>query len=49
MEKKDINHHKMQLILLKNKKFKNVFIHDAARPNFSIKLLKRLKNNLKKQ
>ena len=32
---------------IKNKKFKNVFIHDAARPNFSIKLLKRLNNNLK--
>ena len=26
---------------IKNKKFKNVFIHDAARPNFSIKLLKK--------
>ena len=33
---------------LKNKKIKNVFIHDAARPNLSIKLLKKLKNNLKK-
>ena len=33
---------------LKNKKIKNVFIHDAARPNLSIKLLKRLKNELKK-
>ena len=32
---------------LKNKKIKNVFIHDAARPNLSIKLLKKLKNNLK--
>ena len=29
---------------IKNKNFKNVFIHDAARPNFSIKLLKRLMN-----
>ena len=27
---------------------KNVFIHDAARPNFSIKLLKNLSKNLKK-
>ncbi len=27
---------------------KNVFIHDAARPNFSIKLLKRIIKNLKK-
>ncbi len=27
---------------------KNVFIHDAARPNFSIKLLKNINNNLKK-
>ena len=24
------------------KKFTNVFIHDAARPNFSIRLLKKL-------
>ena len=32
---------------LKNKKIKNVFVHDAARPNFSIKLLKRLYSNLK--
>ena len=27
---------------------KNVFIHDAARPNFSIKLLKNIEKNLKK-
>jgi len=33
---------------IKNKKFKNVFIHDAARPNFSINLLKNLKKHLKK-
>ena len=33
---------------IKNKNYKNVFIHDAARPNFSIKLLERLKSNLKK-
>ena len=33
---------------LKNKKVKNVFIHDAARPNFSINLLKNLKRNLTK-
>jgi len=32
---------------IKNKNIKNVYIHDAARPNFSIKLLKRLKKNLK--
>ncbi len=32
---------------LKNKNYKNVFIHDAARPNFSIKLLNRLYSNLK--
>ena len=31
---------------LLNKKIKNVFIHDAARPNFSINLLKKLKKNL---
>jgi 2-C-methyl-D-erythritol 4-phosphate cytidylyltransferase/2-C-methyl-D-erythritol 2,4-cyclodiphosphate synthase len=36
------------LNFLKNKKIKNVFIHDAARPNFSIKLLKKLNANLKK-
>ena len=36
------------LLFLKNKKIKNVFIHDAARPNLSVKLLKKLKNNLKK-
>ena len=35
------------LNFIKNKKFKNVFIHDAARPNFSIKLLNRLYVNLK--
>ena len=33
---------------LKRYKPKNVFIHDAARPNFSIKLLKNIKKNLKK-
>ena len=33
---------------LQNKKIKYVFIHDAARPNFSIKLLKKLKKNLNK-
>ncbi len=31
---------------LRNKKIKNVFIHDAARPNFTINLLKNLKKNL---
>ena len=36
------------LNFIKNKKFKNVFIHDAARPNFSIKLLKNLYSYLKK-
>ncbi len=35
------------LNFLKNKNIKNVFIHDAARPNLSIKLLKKLKKNLK--
>ncbi len=34
------------LKFLKNKKVKNVFIHDAARPNFSINLLKKLKKQL---
>ncbi len=32
---------------LKNKKAKNVFIHDAARPDFTIKLLEKLKDELK--
>ena len=35
------------LNFIKNKKYKNVFIHDAARPNFSLKLLKKLKANLR--
>jgi len=33
---------------IKNKKFKNVFIHDAARPNFSINLLKTIKKYINK-
>tara|TARA_B100001250_G_scaffold53290_1_gene41466 strand:- start:347 stop:1450 length:1104 start_codon:yes stop_codon:yes gene_type:complete len=33
---------------IKNKNFKNVFIHDSARPDFSINLLKKLKKNLNK-
>ena len=33
---------------IKNKKFKNVFIHDAARPDFSVNLLKNLKKHLNK-
>jgi len=33
---------------LKNKNIKNVFIHDAARPNFTINLLKKLKKYLNK-
>ena len=37
---------KRALEYIKNMKFKNVFIHDAARPNFSIKLLKKLKREL---
>ncbi len=36
------------LDFIKNKKFVNVFIHDAARPNFSINLLKNLKKHLGK-
>ncbi len=36
------------LKFLKNKKVKNVFIHDAARPYFSINLLKKLKKELSK-
>ena len=33
---------------LKKYKPKNVFIHDAARPNFSVKMLKNIAKNLKK-
>ena len=33
---------------LKNKKIKNVFIHDAARPNFTKNILNKLNKNLKK-
>ena len=33
--------------LVKSKKIKNVLIHDAARPNFSIKLLKLIIKNMK--
>ena len=33
---------------VKKFKIKNVLIHDAARPNFSIKLLRKILNNLKK-
>jgi len=32
---------------IKRNNFKNVIIHDAARPNFSLKLLKKLMNGLK--
>ena len=32
---------------IKNCKIKNVMIHDAARPNFSLKLLNRLSSELK--
>ena len=36
------------LKFIKKYKPKNVYIHDAARPNFSIKLLKTMSKNLKK-
>ena len=36
------------LKFIKKYKPKNVYIHDAARPNFSIKLLKNINRNLKK-
>ncbi len=39
---------KIALNYIKNKKINNVFIHDAARPNFSINLLKNLKKSLSK-
>ena len=39
---------KKALDFIKNKRFQNVFIHDAARPNFSISLLKNLKKNIDK-
>ena len=38
----------LALKYIKKFKIKNVLIHDAARPNFSIKLIKRLLNELKK-
>ena len=38
----------LALKFLKKYKPKNVFIHDAARPNFSINLLKKITKNLKK-
>ena len=46
--KERYNSTKNALKFLKNKKIKNVFIHDAARPNLSINLLRKLKKNLKK-
>ena len=39
---------KKALDYIKNKQVDNVFIHDAARPNFSINLLKKLNKYLKK-
>ena len=33
---------------IQKKKFTNVFIHDAARPNFTISLIKKIESNLKK-
>ncbi len=45
-ERSDSSFNALKYLL--NKKIKNVFIHDAARPNFSIKLLKKLKKNLYK-
>ena len=39
---------KKALHYIKNRKVNNVFIHDAARPNFSINLLKNLKKHLRK-
>ena len=48
MAKKDLTHLLIALKYLKKYKPKNVFIHDAARPNFSIKLLKNIAKNLNK-
>ena len=42
------NSTKNALEYLKNKKIRNVYIHDAARPNLSISLLQKLKKSLKK-
>ena len=39
---------KKALYHIKNNKVDNVFIHDAARPNFSLNLLKNLNQQLKK-
>ena len=38
----------MALKYLKKYKPLNVYIHDAARPNFSVKLLQNISKNLKK-
>jgi len=38
----------LALKIIKKHNFKNVLIHDAARPNFSIKLLERILKNLKR-
>ena len=48
MEKKDLTLHLIALKYIKKFKPTNVLIHDAARPNFTIKLLKNLINSLKK-
>ena len=37
------------LKFIKKYKPKNVYIHDAARPNFSLRLLKNISKNLKKR
>ena len=39
---------KRALNFIKNKKVNNVFVHDAARPNFSVNLLKKLNKYLKR-
>ena len=46
--KERFNSTKNALDYIKNKKIRNVYIHDAARPNLSINLLKKLKKSLKK-
>ncbi len=46
--KERFNSSQKSLDFIKKYRFKNVFIHDAARPYFSISLLKRLKKHLNK-
>ena len=45
VEKLELSQHTKHFKSIKNYKIKNVMIHDAARPNFSLKLLDKLLKN----